>query len=74
MLLAFVPMLFIASAYHYLTIISESILFASIAGLGLMIAFYYALTGYAGPIYYRRDLTKTLKNFVFIGLSRSSAG
>jgi len=55
--------------YVGLTIISESILFASIAGLGLMIAFYYALTGYACPIYYRRHLTKSLKNFVFIGLS-----
>jgi amino acid transporter len=55
--------------YVGLTVISESILFASIAGLGLMIAFYYALTGYACPIYYRHHLTKSLKNFVFIGLS-----
>ena len=55
--------------YVGLTIISESILFASIAGLGLMIAFYYALTGFACPIYYRHHLTKSVKNFVFIGLS-----
>ena len=54
--------------YVGLTIISESILFASIAGLGLMIAFYYALTGYACPIYYRHHL-KGVKNFLFIGLS-----
>jgi amino acid transporter len=55
--------------YVGLTILSESILFASIAGLGLMIAFYYALTGFACPIYYRHHLTKSVKNFVFIGLS-----
>jgi amino acid transporter len=55
--------------YVGLTIISESILFASIAGLGLMIAFYYALTGYACPIYYRHHLTTGVKNFVFIGVS-----
>jgi amino acid transporter len=55
--------------YVGLTIVSESILFASIAGLGLMIAFYYALTGYACPLYYRHHLTKSVKNFVFIGVS-----
>jgi amino acid transporter len=55
--------------YVGLTIISESILFASIAGLGLMIAFYYALTGYACPIYYRHHLTTSFKNFMFIGVS-----
>jgi amino acid transporter len=55
--------------YVSLTIVSESILFASIAGLGLMIAFYYALTGFACPIYYRHHLTKSAKNFFFIGIS-----
>jgi len=55
--------------YVGLTIVSESILFASIAGLGLMIAFYYALTGFACPLYYRHHLTKSAKNFLFIGVS-----
>ena len=55
--------------YVSLTIVSESILFASIAGLGLMIAFYYALTGFACPIYYRHHLGKSFKNFLFIGAS-----
>ncbi len=45
--------------YVGLTIISENILFDSIAALGLMIAFYYALTGFAAPIYYRRELFKS---------------
>ena len=33
-----------------------------------MIAFYYALTGLACAIYYRRELTKSIKNFLFIGV------
>jgi hypothetical protein len=32
-----------------------------------MIAFYYALTGFACAIYYRRELTKSVKSFLFIG-------
>ena len=39
--------------YVGLTIVSENILFDSIAALGLMIAFYYGLTGIACAIYYR---------------------
>jgi amino acid transporter len=40
--------------YVGLTIVSENILFDSIAALGLMIAFYYAITGFACAIYHRR--------------------
>lgn len=54
--------------YVGLTIVSENILFDSIAALGLMIAFYYGLTGFACVIYYRRELTKSAKNFVMIGV------
>ena len=55
--------------YVALTAVSQTILFASIAALGLMIAFYYALTGLACPIFYRHELRKSLKNFVFIGVA-----
>jgi hypothetical protein len=34
-----------------------------------MIAFYYALSGVACVVYYRRELTRSVKNFVFIGLA-----
>ena len=40
--------------YVGLTIVSANILFDSIAALGLMIAFYYGLTGFACAIYYRQ--------------------
>jgi amino acid transporter len=55
--------------YVSLTAVSQSILFASIAALGLMIAFYYALTGFACPIFYRHELGKSFKNLVFIGIA-----
>jgi amino acid transporter len=41
---------------------------ASIAAVGLAIAFYYGLTGYACVWYYRRHLTKSLKHLVLIGV------
>ncbi len=55
--------------YVGLTIVSEKILFDSIAALGLMIAFYYGLTGFACAIYYRRELFKNAKTFLFMGLA-----
>jgi amino acid transporter len=42
--------------YVGLTIISENILFDSIAALGLMIAFYYGATGFTAAVAYRDQL------------------
>ncbi|HEX5923156.1 MAG TPA: APC family permease, partial [Baekduia sp.] len=55
--------------YVGLTLVSENILFDSIAALGLMIAFYYGLTGFACTIYYRRELTRSFKTLVLAGIS-----
>ena len=55
--------------YVALTAISENILFDSIAALGLMIAFYYALTGFACVIYYRRELFKSARNLLMVGVA-----
>jgi amino acid transporter len=55
--------------YVGLTLISENILFDSIAALGLMIAFYYALTGFAAPIYYRKELFRSPGATRFVGLA-----
>jgi amino acid transporter len=60
--------------YVGLTIISENILFDSIAALGLMIAFYYGLTGFACTIYYRRQLLHSFKNFMLIGVGPTLGG
>jgi amino acid transporter len=54
--------------YVGLTIVSENILFDSIAALGLMIAFYYGLTGYACVYYFRRSLFQSARNFFYVGL------
>jgi amino acid transporter len=54
--------------YGVLNTVSQNFLFDSLTALSLMIAFYYALTGFACAIYYRRELTKSVKNFLFIGV------
>jgi amino acid transporter len=54
--------------YIGLKLISENVYWDALTALGLMIAFYYGLTGYASIVYYRKVLTKSLKNFVGMGL------
>ena len=54
--------------YLVIDAISENALFDSLTALSLLIAFYYGLTGIACAIYYRRELTKSAKNFILIGV------
>ncbi len=60
--------------YVGLTLISENILFDSIAALGLMIAFYYGLTGYACTWYYRHEIFTSVKAFFFVGVAPTLGG
>ncbi len=60
--------------YVSLTLVSEDILFDSLAALGLMISFYIGLTGFACAVYYRRELLRSVKNFFFIGLGPALGG
>jgi len=53
--------------YVALTIVSQNILADSIAAVGLMIAFYYGLTGFACVWFYRKTLTKTRRDIVMRG-------
>jgi amino acid transporter len=55
--------------YVGLTIVSQNILYDSIASLGLMIAFYLGITGYAVPVFYRRTAFKNGKNIVMLFLA-----
>ncbi|MFE3761646.1 APC family permease [Streptomyces sp. NPDC059104] len=48
--------------------ISENALLDSLTALSLLIAFYYALTGVACAVYYRRHLLESAHNFLLIGL------
>jgi amino acid transporter len=59
----------IASVWFVLvSLISENALFDSITALSLLIAFYYALTGIACAIYHRRQLTRSVRTFLLIGV------
>ncbi|MGH2942260.1 MAG: APC family permease [Solirubrobacteraceae bacterium] len=60
--------------YVGLTIVSENILFDSIAALGLMIAFYYGLTGIACAVYYRREARRSLTGLLFAVVAPAVGG
>ncbi|WP_137145617.1 APC family permease [Mycolicibacterium sp. CR10] len=55
----------VASIAFYLlfTVISTNLLTALIGSVGLMIAFYYGLTGFACVWYYRKTFTSSTRNF-----------
>ncbi len=54
--------------YVLFTLISENLLAALIGSVGLMIAFYYGLTGFACTWYYRSTLTGSVRHFVMRGV------
>jgi len=59
----------VAIAYYVgFTLVNDNILQDSILSLGLAIAFYYALTGFACVWYYRRTLFDSWRNFLYRGL------
>ena len=55
--------------YAVVNALSENFLFDTLSALSLMIAFYYALSGIACVVYYRHELTRSVKNFLFIGVA-----
>jgi amino acid transporter len=54
--------------YVLLTLVSQNVLGDTISALGLMIAFYYGLTGYACVWWFRRDLTKSWRDLLLKGI------
>lgn len=50
------------------SLISENFLFDSLSALSIVVAFYYALTGIACAIYWRRTLRQSLKAFLVVGV------
>jgi amino acid transporter len=55
--------------YVPINALSENFLFDTLSALSLMIAFYYGLTGFACAVYFRRELTRSVRNFLFIGVA-----
>jgi amino acid transporter len=49
--------------------VSQNILNDSITAIGFQIAFYYGLTGFACVVFYRRELFKSAKNFIMVGVA-----
>jgi amino acid transporter len=49
-------------------LLSSSVLEDAIAGIGFPIVFYYGWTAIACAIYYRRELTKSLRNVLLLGV------
>ena len=54
--------------YVGLTLASQNVLADSIAALGLAIAFYYGINGFAVPLFYRHQILQSARKFVFLAL------
>ncbi|MFN8073373.1 MAG: APC family permease [Mycobacterium sp.] len=54
--------------YLLFTLVSPNLLTALIGSVGLMIAFYYGLTGFACVWFYRKDLTKSGRDLMMRGV------
>ncbi|CAN5246442.1 APC family permease [soil metagenome] len=63
-----------AAFYLVFTLISPSLLSALIGSIGLMIAFYYGLTGFACVWFYRKTLFSSFRNFIMRGLFPLAGG
>ncbi|MGA3354904.1 MAG: APC family permease [Acidimicrobiales bacterium] len=57
--------------YVFLVLVDHSgnVLFDSISGLGFSICFYYAVTAFACPVYFRHFVAKNVKNLLFMGVA-----
>ena len=55
--------------YVLLTWINVNLLYDAISAIGIMICLAYGGTGLAASVYYRKELFKSAKNFVLIGLA-----
>ena len=54
--------------YLGVSAVSENALFDSITALSLLIALYYAMTGIACAVYFRRRLTRSLRDLLLLGV------
>ena len=54
--------------YVGLTLLSQNVLADSIAALGLAIAFYYGINGFAVPLFYRHHVLENWKSLLLLGV------
>lgn len=60
--------------YAVMTLVSENVLVDTILSLGLMICFYYGLTAFAAAWYFRRELTRSPRDFLLKGVAPLAGG
>ena len=60
--------------YVLISILSSNVLGDCVAGLGFLVCIYYGFTGFTCTIYYRRELRKSAKNFLTLGLIPTLGG
>jgi amino acid transporter len=56
------------ACFVFLNSVSSNILADSVTATGFGIAFYYGMTGFACCWYFRHELTKSLRNLVYVGI------
>lgn len=59
----------VAAAWFLLvSSISENAMIDTLSSLGILVAFYYSITGIACVVYYRKHVTASIKGFVLVGI------
>ena len=57
-----------AGWYIFVSSISETAMLDTLSSLGILVAFYYSLTGIACVVYYRRHVRQSVKGFLMVGV------
>lgn len=57
-----------AGWYIFVSSISETAMLDTLTSLGILVAFYYSLTGIACVVYYRRHVRQSIKGFLMVGV------
>ena len=57
-----------------ISILSSNVLGDCVAGLGFLVCIYYGFTAFACVVFYRRELTKSPRNFIELGLMPFAGG
>jgi amino acid transporter len=60
--------------YVILTAVSGNVLGDTVGSIGILIAFYYGMTGFACAWYFRRQLTNSVRDFLLKGLAPFTGG
>jgi amino acid transporter len=55
-------------------LLSKKVLADAVTAIGFPIVFYYGWTGVACAVYYRREITKSVRNFLLLGLGPLAGG